>query len=136
MSRWICSIALLAGLWFSPNAKAEAPGAWTVTLPLGLPLYLHGEPVWGTIHASTQTAGIIGSVIAHPKMNWAEDEEEFAKWAPLATGSSIAIGLSWFTSLVHAARLNELAREGEEISAAARQWDNALANRAFLEAQK
>ena len=136
MSRWFCSLALVAGLWFSPPAHAEAPGAWTIPLPLGLPLFLHGEPVWGAVHATAQTAGIVGSVIAHPKMNWAETDEEFAKWAPLATGSSIAIGLSWFTSLVHAARLNELQQDGAAMSSAARQWDAALAHQAFLETRK
>jgi hypothetical protein len=77
------------------------------------------------MHAGIQIAGIVGSAVAFPKMSYAETDAEFAKWAPLASGSSMALGLSWFSSLVHGARLHELEEETTAMVSAARAWDAA-----------
>jgi hypothetical protein len=118
-------VALLAAI-----APAAAGDGWTVAVPFGVGLYVHGKPVRGVVYSATQAGGlaalVVGSTLGRQASSDGDTEQAELMQVVSAGGAAVAAA-SWLVSGIDGSRVHEL--EGREKAEALRAWERQLAAR-------
>lgn len=89
---------------------------WINFVPFGAGLYQMHKPVWGTVYASTQLAGIVMTILGggmveyyrNDQMRFSHDNYPKAKsWQRLQISGIVILGTSYLANVIHAIIVHE-----------------------------